>query len=291
MLDAHGELDEGLRYEKVGMLRRALDKYESTARRTDDPEIVAEALLREAWAYRAWCKWDKALDAAQRSATIAQRANLEVPYAEALNAEAMVYHARGEFGAAIPRYEEILSVTNDQRMRGVSLQNLGSIAAQRGDLDSAEWLFLESSRCFQRAQYTWGEAVALNNYAAVALDRGKLQLAEVIARQAMEAAEKVGDLELLGIAAMNAAEALAPRRELVRAEVLAMTALGHFTREENGLRRAQCLRVLGDVQLLRGDLAGAGRFYERALRQAEAAGSEYEGSRIRDCLEVVRRED
>ena len=288
MLDPRSELDEGLRYEKVGMLKRAVDKYAATAATARDPAIVAEALLREAWAYRAWCRWGEAIDSAQRSAAIAQRASLEVPYAEALNAEAMVYHARGEFDAAVTRYEEILSVTTDQRMRGVALQNLGSIAAHRAELDRAEELFLESYRSFERARYAWGEAVALNNYAAIALDRGKLQLAGTTAGMAMDAAERVGDQELLGIAAMNAAESLAMQRDVGRAEVLATTALGHFTRGENSLRRAQALRVLGDIRLLGGDLDGARRFFERALSIAEAAEADYEISRIRDCLEVAR---
>ena len=289
MLDPRRELDEGLRYQKVGMLRRAVDKYEATAARASDPAIVAEALLRESWAYRVWCKWDEALDSAQRSAAIAQRAQLDLPYAEALNAEAMAYHAKGDLDAATVRYEEILTVTGDQRMRGVGLQNLGSIAAQRGDLDAAERHFTESHRCFERAGYAWGVAIALNNSAAVALDRGNVAVAEQTARRAMEAAERIGDLELLGIAELNAAEALALRRDVTRAEVLATTALGHFTREENALRRAQALRVLGDVHLLRGDLAGAGRFFAHALALAEATGASYEVSRIRDCLEVVRR--
>lgn len=290
MLDPRRELDEGLRLQKVGMFQKAVERYEETAARADDPIILAEALLREAWAYRGWCKWDRAIDAAQRSASIAHRAGHVLLYAEALNAEAMVYHARGNFDDAVPRYEEILGVTTDPRLQGISLQNLGSIAAQRGNLDAAETYFEESSRQFKLARYASGEAVALNNFAAVALDRGKLELAEATADRAMEAARRVGDLELLSIAAMNAAEALAPQRELARAEALAMTALGHFIQEENDWRRGQCLRVLGDIHLLRGELADARRYYETALRCAETAGSEFEVSRIRDCLEVVHPE-
>jgi tetratricopeptide (TPR) repeat protein len=287
MLDPQRELEEGFRLWKAGMVKEAVEHYRATARHSAEPRLVAEALLREAWAYRAWCKWDEAIDAAQRGAAIAQRADLQTLYAEALNAEALVYQARGEFDAAVPRYEEMLSVTNDPRLRGVSQQNLGSIAAQRGDLDGAERYFLESSQSFERARYGTGEAIALNNYAAVALDRGKWELAEVTGRQAMEAAQRVGDLELVSIAAMNIAEALAGRRQWDKAEALVTAALGHFSHVENPLRQAQCLRVLGDVHLMRGDASGAAMHYNEALRRAVATRSDFEAERIRDCLEAV----
>jgi tetratricopeptide (TPR) repeat protein len=288
MLDPRGQLDEGLRFHKVGMLGKAIEYYEATAGGSDDPAVVAEAFCRAADAYRVWCKWDRGIEAARHAAGVAREAGLDALHAEALNAEAAVYLERGELNAAEPLLRRILDLTSDRRMRGIALQNLGSIAAQRADLRSAEDYFRRSYRTFRRAGYRWGEAFALNNFAAVALDMGRLKLALDLGLRAMEAAQRIGDFELLGIATMNAAEAHAAKGEVALGEALATTALGYFAAEDNAMRRAQCLRVLGDISVLKGDRLIASRFYEQALELAEALDSPFEASRLRDCLEVAR---
>lgn len=287
MLDHEMHLAEGLRFQKLGMLEQALEHYDVAAKSSTDPAQVSEALRREALVYRAWCKWDKAVEAARQSATIAHTAKLDELYAEALNAEAIVHQERGEFDEAIALLRKSLASAATHRLRGITYQNMGSIAAQRADLAAAADCYRKSYRFFRRAKYQWGEAFALNNYAAVALDLGNLKLAEVVAGQAMAAARRVGDLELLGIAAMNSAEALAAQGRLDEAERLAVAALDYFVVEENNLRRAQCLRVIGDLKILRGERTAARPAYLQALQLAESVGSELESSRIRDCLELT----
>jgi tetratricopeptide (TPR) repeat protein len=287
MLDPRVQLDEGLRYEKLGMLEQALKHYEQTAGAADDPSLLGEAYRRESLVYRAWCKWDKAIEAARRCATVARMNNHSEMYAAALNAEAIVHQERGDFDRAVPLLEEILGLKLDDKLHGVAHQNLGSIYAQRVEFARAEEHFRTSYASFQRAGYRWGEAFALNNTAALHLASGKLKLAEVIAGQAMIAAKKVGDLELLGVASMNAAEALAGQGEVARAETLATTALDYFVLEENDLRRAQCMRVLGDIKIRQGEASEARRYYRQALGLAQSVGSELEMGRITDCLELV----
>jgi tetratricopeptide (TPR) repeat protein len=287
MLDSQAQMQEGLRYQKLGMLEKAIEQFEAAVSGTADTRVQAEALVRESGAYRAWCKWDEALHAARRGAVLASEANLDLVFADALNAEAVVHQERGDFERAVPLYERMLTLTSDERARGLALQNLGSIAAQRADLELAEHYFLKSYGCFQRADYGWGEAFALNNLAALALDRGKAKVAEVLGGQAMIAAKKVGDLELLGIAELNLAESLAAQRQLARGERLAEEALRYFAMEENSLRRSQCLRVLGDISLMRGERSAAWYRYTDALELAESVGASREVGRIRDCLQLV----
>lgn len=284
MRDARTYLDEGLELQKRGMMREALEHYEGTSALTRDPGILAEAMCRAAEVYRAWSKWEKAVAAARKSAALAQKAADAARYVDALNAEAIVYQERGQFAQAQPVYEQILSLTTEPRRRGVALQNLGSIAAQRGDLAEAERLFEESSRCFAEAQYVWGEAFALNNFAAAALDRGDLRRAEEVGMRAIEAAKKVGDLELLGIAAMNVAEALAGLGELAEAERFARVALDYFAIAEAELRRVQCLGVLGDISARRGNQATAVRYYREGIRLAERIGAAAEVAKIEKRL-------
>ena len=288
MLDPRSRLEEGLRYHKLGMLDEALEHYRVAIDTASDPEVVSEGYCREALAYRAGCRWDEAINSARRSATVALGARLDEQYAQALNAEAIVHQERGAFDSAMTLYEIIVRMTVSDRLSGITLQNMGAIAAQRAELDTAREYFRESQRYFVRAGYPWGEAHALNNQAAVALDAGRLKEAEVIAGHAIVAAKKVGDLELLGKAMMNLAEAIAPQRRLDQAETLALDALRYFEIEENDLRRAQCYRVLADIKVLQRRPTDAERLYGQALGLARSVGSELEAARIRDAMEVLR---
>ena len=287
MIDSRGQLEEGLRYQKLGMLDQALEQYRVAIEAATEPDVISEALCRESLVYRAWCRWEEAIHTARKSATVALSARLDDHYAQALNAEAIVHQERGSFDAAMALYEIIVRMHVSDRLHGITFQNMGSIAAQRADFESARNYFRESQRHFARAGYSWGEAFALNNQAAVALDAGRLKEAEVIAGQAIIAAKKVGDLELLGIAMMNSAEALAPQGRVVVAEQLAADALRYFEIEENDLRRAQCYRVLGDIKLLQCAREAALDMYSRGLGLAQSVGSEREMLRIRDALELA----
>lgn len=287
MPDARTQIDEGLRFQKLGMLDRALQQYEATLDSTIDPALTGEALCRQAHVYRAWCRWDEAVRLARRSAAIARASQMHQLEAEALNAEAIVLLEQAKFDEAVVIFERVLSLEIEDRMRGIVYQNLGSIAAQRADFERAEQYYQSSYRSFSRAGYLWGEAFALTNIAAASIDAGKVKPAEIIAGQAIRAAKKVGDLELVGIASLNAAEALAAQLQLERAQELVSEALGYFQMEENDLRRAQCLRVLGDVRMLQGQREEARKLYGEALRLASAVQNEFEVSRLQDCLELA----
>ena len=284
MPDPRAHIEEGLRFHKLGMLDRALQEYEASLEISRDPAVSGEALVRQAHVYRSWCRWDAAVSSARRGVQIARAAGLDQVEADALNAEAIVHQEVGRFDEAVVLFERILSLDIDERQRGIVYQNLGSIAAQRSDLARAEEYFRSSYRSFGRAGYRWGEAFALTNFAAATLLAGRFKEAEVIGGQAMHAAKKAGDLELLGIASQNTGEALAHLQEFARAEALLVEALGYFQMESNDLRRAQCMRVLGDVKLLSGDRDEARRLYAQALQLAESVQAEREVSRLLDCL-------
>jgi tetratricopeptide (TPR) repeat protein len=175
----------------------------------------------------------------------------------------------------------------DDRVRGLALQNMGAIAAQRADLDAAERLFLDSYWHFRRAGYDRGVAFVLNNQAAAALDRGRFSSAATIARQAIEAARQAGDFELIGIATLNYAEALAAQDDLVRAESLAAGALGFFVLANSEVHRAQCLRVLGDIYAKMGELSRARACYTQGLELAMGLGSRFDTEKLRQALARV----
>src|SRR5687768_16090389 len=100
MPDAVELLDLAKSYEAAGSLDRALATFARSRQNTRDPAIVAEALRHEADIYRTRCDWDHALEAARLSASTAQGAGLTDQLAEAVNAEAAVFHTRGDFTKA-----------------------------------------------------------------------------------------------------------------------------------------------------------------------------------------------
>lgn len=283
-------IEEGLRYERAGVLHRAIALYQNALDSTDDPAVTARALRHQSDVYRTQCDWDRALQTARRSASVAEAAGIPALWAEARNAEAAIYLSRGEFPAAQLILEQLLDSTADDRIRGIALQNLGSIAARESMPNVAEQYFLESFQCFERSGYLRGEAIALNNHAAFALDHGDYQAALASSERAMTVARDIEDLDLLAVARLNHAEALAGTGDFVNAENHATAALGYFTVTENAWRRVEALRTLGDCSRRQGYPAMAMRYYDAGLRLAEEIGAKAAGHELRERFTALESE-
>jgi tetratricopeptide (TPR) repeat protein len=284
MPDATKMLEDGRHFECAGVLDRALESYARAAERAADPALVAEALTHQSRIHRCRSDWGPALDTARRAQELARAAKLDAVFAEAAIAEANVLICRGEFEPALRLFEQVLATSEEPRVRGIALQNIGSIHAQQGNLGAAERSFAESFGCFRRAGYLLGEATALNNQGRVALDRGNALLAEQVLEQAIVAARAVGYTELIALATLNVAEALVARGELARAEESASTALGYFASSGNRWREVECLRIIGAINERLGTVTDAVRCYERALRLAGELGAQHDVCVLRDCL-------
>lgn len=266
-------LDDGSKYERAGMPDRALDRYRAALEQTDDPALISESLRRQAHVYRSRCDWDSAVDAAVRSAQVAEGAGLIDLLAEAWNAEAAVHQSRGDFDAAIPLYRRMLDTVQVGRIRGVALQNLAAIHATRGMLDEAERDFEAAVAAFQDAGDRSGMGYVLTNLGALALDRGDPSQAEETLHEAIRLAREIQDLDLLALARFNHAETLLAQGELQKAETEVSASLGHFGAAENHWRRLECLRLLGDITRRKGQPDAARRFFEAAIVIAEEIGN------------------
>ena len=273
MPDPSQMLDEGRRREQGGALEGARACFEGAAAESEDPDLVAEALWRLAHVHRLQCRWDDALEAAGRAADVAERARLPERQAEALNAQAAVHMSCGAPEAARPLLERILALSSDPRVRGVALQNLGTIAAHSGDLDAAERHFADSYACFRAAGYVRGEAMALNNQGRAALDRGRHEDAARVLEHAYMLARDLPDLDLVALASLNLAEAFSAAGRDVDAQDMATTALGFFHTASNSWRRVECLRLIGDIHHGRGDHESAIACWEQARSLAGEIGA------------------
>ena len=264
------------------MLDAALERYRRAASETNDPDLAARALLHEANALRQRCEWDRALEAARSSAEVAEGAGRVELLAEALNAEAAVHMSRGEFDSARPLLERMLALTEDARLRGIALGNLGSICAQSGAMDEAQRSFQQSCECFRRCGYRRGEAHSLHNLGRATLDLGDVPAAAEILRQAVALARAVEDGDLVAIAMLNLGEALMREGSLARAEEMASSALGFFAMNGNTWRRVEALKLLGDIHVRRGDAQTGVACYRQGLALARQIGTRPE-------IEVMER--
>lgn len=246
------------------------------ATETDDAAGLSAALRHQSIVLRQRSEWDEAAALARRAAEAARAAGLRNALAEAYNAEAGVHQSRGAFDEAEQLLAEAFVTTDDRRLLGVLYANTGSIAAQRGDLEAARHQFLASAREFRACGYALGEATVLNNFGRTGLDQGNGRVAAPMLRDALGAALRGGDAEQIAVVRRNLAEALWLTGELDEAEAVAVTALEALTVAGNEARRAECLRVLGEIDEARGDRAGAVARWRAALAASVAAPPERE---------------
>jgi ATP/maltotriose-dependent transcriptional regulator MalT len=196
---------------------------------------------------------------------------------------------QGNFTEALSIFRRVLETSTDTRVRGIALQNIGSVLWQQGQLGAAERALSESLGWFQRAGYALGEAIALNNHGRISFERGKTGLAKELLEQARLAARALEDAELIALVATNYAAALAAEGDHCAAIEQASTALGYFTTSGNRWREIECLQLLGSINERLGDCDDAARCHERALKLAEAIGAHHEVRLIRDALTRLDR--
>ena len=273
MSQPHEHLEQGHTHQTSGRLTQALECYRLAGAGAEEVELRVEALRWQAIVHHMRSEWDAALAAATQGTELAEAANLPELAAEVLNVQAAVHQARGDFARAVALFEQILAGKTSDRVRGAALQNLGSIAAQQGDFDTARQRFLASHQLFKRAGHLRGEVVVLNNFGRAAVDNGNFRVAADMLPQALSAAKRLGDADLVAITTMNYAEALAGLRDLARASTLASQALEHFTATGNSWRRVECLRLVGDIRRDSGDTAQAARHYDDGLAVAAEIGA------------------
>lgn len=288
MPDARHLIDEGVRAERAGVLDRALDHYREAIEAASDPGTQAEAYTHLADVHREQCHWDEGIAAARSAQEIARQAGLIDHLADAVIAEANVVMTRGDFAAAMPRFEEMIATTTDPRVRGIALQNMASMLAQLGRFGAAERAFQESLGNFYKAGYARGEAIALHNLGRLALDQQDPERAGPLLERALSAANQIGDAELVALASQNLASVLRDTGEIDRARDLAMSALGYFRTAQNRWREIECLRLTGEIHAKTGDHESAVLCVERALALATEIEAEVEIRVTRHLLEKLR---
>ena len=273
-LTARAHLDGGLPYEQAGMTRKAVAAYEAALSVGASPLERAEAHVRLARVFRSESQWDAAIDEARTAVSLAETAGSDDLVAEAMNVEVGVHLMVGRLDEADELAVRALARARAPRVRGIILQNRGSIAAQRRDFDAAGALFAQSVSAFQEAGYELGMGFALVNGSAAARDAGDAAKALELAERAAAVGRKLGAFDVVSVAVQNQAQALVALGRADEAEGPLGEVLGHFSATHNVLRQAECLEVMGELYAVRHDHdETAVRCFELALSLARSVGA------------------
>ena len=288
---AEQALEAGLRAEHADDLQRALHHYADAAiRGAGLPAIVARSLTRQAGVYRRLSEWDLAADYARRARELADGAGLPELHAEALVAQGNALMCSGRLEEAAVAYHRLVRVAMNDRQRGIAMQNIGSIHAQKGEWDWAAEAFESSRFLFRSAGYARGEVIALNNLGRLAHDQGDYVEAEGLLKEALAGAREVADAELAALALINLAQVRVARGMLAEALPMAAEAFGHFSVSENRWRQIECLSVLADIAEGEGQAEQARVHLGRAREIAQEIGARVDLEKIEARLGKANRE-
>jgi tetratricopeptide (TPR) repeat protein len=251
-------LEEGVRYERGGVVQRARDSFEEVSRRwRENAGAAAEAWWRLSNLHRLGSRWEEALEAARSAAALAREHDLPNVEADALNIEGTIWTTRGDYAAARALFQRTVELATSPSTRAKALQNLGAIHAEEGLFEEAEQLFLASRAEYHFAGDARGEAVSLLNLGRLQMERGDPQLAKATLDAAVRESSQTGDLEMHAAALLNLGIALSAQGLHALAEERITTAYGQFTIADIPVQRVRCLMELATVSRARGETATA----------------------------------
>lgn len=272
------------------MTVRAIEAYEAALRESVTLVERAEAYIGLARVYRIQSDWDAAIREAANATRLADEAANGDLAAEAMNVEVGVYQLRGDFVAGERLAQGALAKATSPRVRGILLQNLGAIAAQRREFRVAERYFSQSVEAFTAARYEIGIAIALNNASAAARDAGDFERALEMATLAVNVAGRIDALDTTMLALQNQAHALLELGSVAKAESILNEPLGHYAATNNALRYAECLEVMGRIhEWTPGYTDSAERCYRLALGVAEKVDDRVLAARLESRLVRMER--
>ncbi len=185
--------------EKLGLTHRARRLYEAAMRHSTGEANVPTAAALMRWigsTLRAEGDLDAAEDCYQASLAVAELAEDGVDMAHALNWLAVVEQERGRMQAAHELYSRARALAlhaGERRLGAMIGQNLGSIAAIRGQHARAVRHYRRSLHSYRALGDLQSTATLLNNLSLVHMDLGNWQRASQILSEAAALCDELDD--------------------------------------------------------------------------------------------------
>jgi tetratricopeptide (TPR) repeat protein len=222
-------------------------------------------------------KWPEADAAFQEAVEAVEREAGPVVVANLLCAWAGTFHLRGDWDAAVERYQKALALAGPKSLGAAqTLIGLGYTRAKMGDFKAGEELLRQALAIQEElAPGTTEVAVTLNKLGVLSRWRGDLNTAEEYLTRAGELQRRLApDSVGYGKVLLNLGNVAQERGDLEEAEGFQRRALAIFEKIEpfGGLVTGS-LQNLVNVAILRGDLALADDLLRRILDLQERRGA------------------
>ena len=283
-------LAEARGHERAGRMAEALAAFESaigSAERSDEAEVLAEALRRLSVLYHHRSEPERSRDLCRRSYQTAQSLGDAGLAAEALNTLGGIEFEHGAMGPARELLGQALVLGGERPdLRSRIEQNLGIIATIQGDHAAALGHYRSSLEACRVAGDEKGCAIAYHNLAMICADRLEWADAERYYEASEQIAERIGDVHLQGLCRLNHAEVHLARQAYEHARESAEAALAIFDRLGSRIDKADAYRILGVVYRETGRHALSEARLRAAIETAVATSSVL--SEAEACRELAR---
>ncbi|HEV2671153.1 MAG TPA: HD domain-containing phosphohydrolase, partial [Gemmatimonadales bacterium] len=258
-------------------LPEAIQSFEaaiSTAERTGECAVLAEAQRRLAVVLYHRNETDRARELCHRSYTVACDLQNHLLAAEALNTQGGLALATGEMDEARSFFQRALELGGNARELQARIElNLGILANIRGNLTDAVKHYERAVEAYRATNDVHGSARAYVNLGIAHTDLRQYDWADSYFSMSFKIAERAGDPHLQGMCLVNHAEAHFARGRYDEALRNAESALAIFDRLDSRSDKSEAYKMIGMVYRETGRLALAEARLRTAIDLAVSAGS------------------
>nr|BBJ47668.1 hypothetical protein SAVMC3_02970 [Streptomyces avermitilis] len=195
--------------------------------------------------------------------------------ADALDNLGYVALDRGDLNTAHQHHEQALTLyqhTGNRLGQALALNNLGNVARERGDLDTAEQHHNQALTLYRQAGSRFGQASALDRLGMVAKESGDLDNAEQHHNQALNLYQQIGHRSGQVAALGNLGNVARDRGKPESAKQYYEQAMASFQQIGDRSGQATALDHLGKLARDRGDLDTAEQHHNQALALFQQIG-------------------
>ncbi|HEY8148785.1 MAG TPA: tetratricopeptide repeat protein, partial [Vicinamibacteria bacterium] len=256
--------------------------------------LVAQARIREAYALYRLGETGRATEAAAEAGKIYEETGDRAGLAGTLNIIGNVAWDHGDLEKARATFQESLGLRRQIGNRsGVagSLHNLGGVLAERGDLDGARRSLEEALATNEDLGNRLGVAVDLMELAGVLEARADLTGAEKMAARGLALATALGDKNEAAELQTRLARVLRAEGNLAAAEAGCREALPVLRQTGTRTTYAEALYEMGEIFRDKGDLVASRKSHEEALAVRTALGAALAKARSQMAVAILSIEE
>jgi len=240
-------------------------------RRIEDGSMASTLLRWVARTYQADADIDAAMDCLDAAIVVAELAGDAGAVGHAVNVQAIVHQQRGDLDTAESLYLSARAraiEAGDTRLAAMTALNLGVIAMVRGDHDKTLRYYRTSLAEFRTLGAPKEVLMALNNMAMLCTDLERWDDAVRAFEEAVQIAEALGDIPARILLEVNRAELEIARGDFLAARGACELAWALSTQTQDNVALGEIEKHFGTVARELGELATAEEHLERAQRIA-----------------------